>query len=125
MLETGFLFGPAGEQFRVETYPGDFAWDDTLWYEMGDDGAILTGGRQGTFLKLLGEFGWVSALPPLLPGQVMRTLNRVTARVWCEVLDYRTPYPGHLFVSQSRYMGVECPARGASALFGLIATTRG
>ena len=28
----------------------------------------------------------------------MRTLNRVTARVWCEVLDYRTPYPGHLFV---------------------------
>ena len=77
VLETGFLFGPAGEQFRVETYPGDFAWDDTLWYEMGDDGAILTGGRQGTFLKLLGEFGWVSALPPLLPGQVIGVVSVV------------------------------------------------
>ena len=71
VLETGFLFGSAGEQFRIGPYRGDFALDDTLWHETGDDGAILTGGRQGTFLKLLGEFGWVSALPPLLPGQVI------------------------------------------------------
>ena len=33
VLETGFLFGPAGEQFRHGPYPGDFAWDDTLLHE--------------------------------------------------------------------------------------------